>query len=89
MYVKADKSKKRLWPRRALRVEMEKISSTEEEREVWVSRYGGERERERVSNTEALMGFAVSKMWSLGKKMVVCVSDGLRWKLANCDRFEI
>lgn len=23
------------------------------------------------------------------KKMVVCVSDGLGWKLANCDRFEI
>ena len=27
-----------------------------------------ERERERVSNTEALMGFAVSKMWTLGKR---------------------
>ena len=94
MYVKADKSKKRLWPRRALWVEMEKISSTEEEREVWASRNGGERERERERESEqhrSFNGICSVKNVDVGeeKKMVVCASDGLGWKLANCDRFEI
>ena len=51
-----------------------------------------ERERERESEQHrSFNGICSVKNVDVGeeKKMVVCASDGLGWKLANCDRFEI